>query len=430
MSPAKSVFPRVAVFGLGHVGCVTAACLAAWGHMVTGVDVVPEKVARFNGGRSTVREPGLERLVRRGRRAGRLAATGDVREAVAASDVGFVCVGTPAASSGDADLSQVMRVCKEIAAAAAERRGQYTVVVRSTVPPGTTRAAILPLFHPRHPRTSRVSSRVDVLYHPEFLREGSAIDDFNRPALVVIGEARGGSARRLLRMYRALRAPTRVVGLDAAEMVKYATNAFHALKATFANEIGQLCTTNGIDPAAVMDALCADTTLNISPAYLRPGFAWGGPCLGKDLRALLHRAAQAGVALPLLQGALDSNGLLVERTAEAIHRLRPARIGLVGLAFKRSTDELRDSPYVALASSLIRRGYAMTIYDPGVRLPSLMGANKGHADRMLPNLSSALADRLEELDRCDVIIVGHAAAARARLAHWTRRGVRLVHLGP
>jgi GDP-mannose 6-dehydrogenase len=430
MSPVKSVLPKVAVFGLGHVGCVTAACLAAWGHMVTGVDVVPDKVARLNRGRSTVREPGLAPLVRRGRQLGRLAATADVDAAVTASDVGFVCVGTPAASSGEADLSQVLRVCQEIAAAAARRGGRYTVVVRSTVPPGTTRNAILPLFKPRRTRASRARGRVDVLYHPEFLREGSAIDDFNRPAIVVVGEARPGSARRLLRMYRRLRAPVRVVGLDAAEMLKYAANAFHAVKATFANEIGQLADANGLDPAAVMDALCADTTLNISPAYLRPGFAWGGPCLGKDLRALLHRAAQAGVALPLLQGSLDSNTALIAKTAQAIHRMRPRRIGLVGLAFKRSTDELRDSPYVALASRLIQRGYAMTIYDPDVHLPSLMGANKAHADRMLPHLSAVLADRLEALDRCDVIIVGRAAAARARLAYWVRRGVRLVHLGP
>jgi GDP-mannose 6-dehydrogenase len=356
---------RVAVFGLGYVGAVTAACLAHRGHQVWGVDIDPRKVAAVNAGRGPVAEPGLDTLLAEATRSLRLHATGDVSRAVREADVLLLCVGTPADGDGHVDLGAVREVAGQIGRVLRVTDGHRTVVVRSTVPPGTTEGLLRPLLehHARRP----AGTAFGLAANPEFLREGSSIDDFYDPPYVIVGTDDHRAERSLRELYGFLDAPFHVTSFRIAELVKYGCNAFHALKVTFANEIGAVAKELGIDGAQVMELLCEDTKLNVSARYLRPGFAYGGSCLPKDLRALTHRAATLNLDVPLLRAIDESNRAHFERALEVICTLGEQRIGLLGLGFKPGTDDLRGSPFVALVGRLIERGFEVRAYDPHVR---------------------------------------------------------------
>ena len=373
---------RVAVFGLGYVGCVSAACLAHLGHRVTGVDKDDFKVRAILEGRAPFYEPGLDELVRSGVEAGRLSATMSAANAVQESGIVLVCVGTPSEKNGNLDLAQLRRVTAEIAGAAAGRREPLVVAIRSTVFPGVCEAEVAPAF--------QGNPAVSVVSHPEFLREGSAVKDFLDPALIVAGGGDPAACQRVLNLYAGLPGSVCRVGLRTAEMIKYACNAFHAVKIAFANEIGTVSAALGVSGAEVMQTLCRDTRLNISPAYLAPGFAFGGSCLPKDLRALVHRSARLDLRLPLIENILPSNQRHLERSLSAALDLGLCRLGVFGLAFKGNTDDLRESPSVALIEQLIGKGREVRIYDPHVRLESIYGANRAYILTVIPHIGRLL----------------------------------------
>jgi GDP-mannose 6-dehydrogenase len=418
---------RISIFGLGYVGTVTAACLAARGHTIVGVDVAPAKVETINSSRSPIVEPEVEALIADAVAAGRLTATEECAAAVAATDMALICVGTPSSERGSLDTQYVERVAAEIGAAlaACDKRG-FLVVVRSTVLPGTTLRQIAPCLERASGRAA--GAGYDLLYHPEFLREGSSVRDFHQPAAIVVGQERPGAAETLLALYEGIDAPRFVTGVETAELVKYASNAFHAVKITFANEIGQLCAATGVDSQQLMRIFCADTRLNISPAYLRPGFAFGGSCLPKDLRALTYFARHHDVQLPLLESALQSNQLQIEAVLRRIETHQPRRIGMVGLAFKPHTDDLRESPLVILAERLLGRGYELQIFDPQVEAARLVGKNQAYVQRHMPHLSRLLLPDLGDMASCDLIVVGHTPPDESWTARWLADGKRVLDL--
>jgi GDP-mannose 6-dehydrogenase len=389
---------KVSVFGLGYVGCVSAACLAADGHHVIGVDVNPLKVDLLNAGRSPIVEDGLEGLLSAGIASGRLGATRDGKWAIQHSDLCFVCVGTPSASGGRLDLQYVQRVSEDIGHGLRSKDGYYVVVVRSTMLPGSTEGIVLPTLEQASGRRAGVD--FGLAYNPEFLREGSAVSDFHHPPRTVIGELDERSGGTAAALYTHLDAPLIRTEVKTAELVKYADNAFHALKIAFANEIGVLCREEGIDSHHLMDIFCQDTKLNLSPAYLRPGYAFGGSCLPKDLRALIHRARERGVTAPVLESVLESNQHHKQRGLALVQATGKKRVAVLGLSFKPDTDDLRESPAVELVEMLLDEGYPLRVYDRNVALASLMGANKDYiegeiphvASLMVPDLDTALAD--------------------------------------
>jgi len=412
---------RISVFGLGYVGTVTAACLAANGHQVIGVDVAADKVESINAGRSPIVERDLDRIVGEARAAATLRATTEAEHAVADSELAIVCVGTPSSNNGGLDSQYVERVTAEIGTAIGRSNKQnFVVTLRSTVVPGTTQQLVAPILE----RSSRraIGEGYDVLFHPEFLREGSSVEDFYHPPKIVVGERIPGASGLLQSLYESIDAPRFITSLEAAEMIKYADNAFHAVKITFANEIGRLCKSYGIDSREVMEIFCSDRQLNISSAYLRPGFAFGGSCLPKDVGALLHEARHRDLQLPLLEGLLPSNREQIERVFRLVEQCRPASIGLVGLSFKPGTDDLRESPLVTLAERLIGRGYKLTIHDPSVETSRLVGRNLAYVERHLPHLSRVMVPSLADLDDCDAVVVGHPLQENARLDAWLEQG--------
>ncbi|MCL6476060.1 MAG: UDP-glucose/GDP-mannose dehydrogenase family protein [Firmicutes bacterium] len=397
---------RIAVFGLGYVGAVTASCFAAEGHRVIGVDTDAYKVQCIMEGRSPIVERDLEQYIRRTREAGRLVATTCADEAVAQSDIALVCVGTPSRRNGSLNLEFVERVCRQIGAALAGREEPYIVVVRSTVLPGTCEGLVIPTLEKTSGR--RHGEGFHVCMNPEFLREGTAIHDFYHPPLTVIGSQSKEAADRVAELYAGIPAECVKTDLRTAEMVKYANNAFHALKITFANEIGAWCKQEGVDSHVVMRLLTMDTKLNISPAYLTPGFAFGGSCLPKDLRALVYRAHQHDLTLPTLESILVSNRLQIERTVDLIVQLGKKRVGVVGLAFKAGTDDLRESPMVTLCEHLIGKGYSLRIYDPNVSLAAIYGSNKAYIEREIPHIHALMCDSLEQLiDESEVVVLAN-----------------------
>jgi GDP-mannose 6-dehydrogenase len=414
---------RIAVFGLGYVGTVTGACLARMGHAVWGVDISAEKVRMIRECHSPVVERGLDRLVSQAVRAGRLRATPSAEEAVQGSELSLVCVGTPSRADGSADLSHVLHAAEEIGRALRSRRGYHTVALRSTVPPGTMQGAVIPRLERRAGK--KVERDFGACFHPEFLREGSSIRDFFRPPKTVIGGAGPRSARRLLELWRGIRAPLFLTSLGTAELVKYADNAFHALKVAFANEIGTVCKSCGVDGHEVMRIFVADTKLNISPLYLRPGFAFGGPCLPKDLRALCSAARRAGLDLPLLSSVLPSNALHLRRARDLVLATGKRKVGVLGLVFKSDTDDLRESPACTLVRSLLDKRRRVRIYDPRVDLRRLMGANRAYIERQLPNLDRLLVNSARELlSSCEVIVIAGSHPEFAKvLRGLTRRHV-------
>jgi len=420
---------RIAVFGLGYVGCVCAAAFARLGHEVRGVDTNESKVELLTSGQTPVLENGLAELVAEETSSGRLMATADSLTAVAASEISMICVGTPSASNGSLDLEAVERVAASIGVGLAAGSSRHTIVVRSTVLPGTTENVVIPALE----RTSGLRAGTDfgVAMNPEFLREGSALADFDDPPKTVIGELDAESGDAVAALYAGHRAPLFRVPLRVAEMAKYTDNAFHALKIAFANEIGVLCRELEVDSHAVLEPFLADTRLNISNAYLQPGFAFGGSCLPKDLRALVYAARRADLDLPLLENVLPSNARHLERTVDVVLGLGRRRVGLLGLAFKPGLDDLRESPLVALAETLIGKGYDLRIYDPAVSVSRLVGANREYIVEHLPHLSELLVDDLHTvLAHAEVCIVGAAypSSIAALAEHDGRFIVDLVRL--
>jgi GDP-mannose 6-dehydrogenase len=379
---------QIAVLGLGYVGCVTATCLAELGHRVIGVDKDEHKVNNVLNGRAPFYEPGLEELVKSNVASGRLSATTSAEDGVRDAEVALICVGTPSERNGNLGLDQLRRVVASLASLAAGRTKPLIVAIRSTVFPGTCEEVVIPAFEG--------NAAVRVVSNPEFLREGAAMKDFMEPSLVVVGGQDRDAVRRVADLYSPLGVDACLVSLRTAEMIKYACNAFHAVKISFANEIGALAGKLGIDAREVMDTLCQDTKLNVSAAYLRPGFAFGGSCLPKDLRALTYRASRLDLNLPLLESALPSNEQHLKRAIDRVLDLPAGRIGVIGLAFKEDTDDLRESPVVALLEQLIGKGRDLRVYDPQIRLDAIYGANRTFLLDSIPHIGRLLDSRLEE----------------------------------
>ncbi len=396
---------QVAVFGLGYVGCVTAACLAKIGHRVTGVDRDEHKVRSVLEGKAPFYEPGLEPVVRETVAAGRLTATTSASDALAGADVALVCVGTPSQRNGNLGLDQLQRVVTEIGACLQGRTKPLILAIRSTVFPGTCEEVVAPAVAGRN---------VKIVSNPEFLREGVAMKDFEEPSLVVVGGQDRGAVDAVAALYDPLGVEACKVSLRTAEMIKYACNSFHAVKIAFANEIGALAQSLGVDGAEVMDTLCRDEKLNVSAAYLKPGFAFGGSCLPKDLRALVYRAGRLDVSLPLLSAAMPSNAAHLERAMQAVLDLPAKRIGVIGLAFKENTDDLRESPVVNLLETLIGKGRDVRVFDPHIRLEAIYGTNRQFILEVIPHVGRLLDNRLEEtLAWADHLVVTQKQTAEA-----------------
>lgn len=417
---------RVSVFGLGYVGCVTAACLAKARHQVVGVDVNPEKTAMLNGGNSPIIEPGLSELVAEMVNVNRLRATVSADWAVKHSEMAMICVGTPSGPNGQLDTSAIERVAQDIGRALEHRTERFTIVLRSTVLPGTTDAVLVRVL--RDCLGDRYEEKVAIAVNPEFMREGSSIADFENPPMTLVG-ADDETAATIRALYEYVDAPFLHTSIKVAEMVKYACNAFHALKICFANEIGELCEAMGADPREVTRAFLMDRKLNISEAYLRPGFAFGGSCLPKDLRALMHAAHSAHVRAPLLASIPESNEHQIRRGVAAILNTKKKKIGVIGLAFKANTDDLRESPMVTLVETLIGKGCALRIYDQNVRLASLVGANRRYIEMEIPHISSLICDDLEALvAESEVIVIGSEGEEGRRAAAYCRPDQIVVDL--
>jgi len=396
---------KLSVFGIGYVGCVSAACFAKEGHDVISVDANRVKVEIVNSGKSPIVEPDIDELIGKMVREGRLRAVTDAIEAVKGSEMSLVCVGTPSQPNGSLDLSHIERVCREIGAGVQAKRERHTVVIRSTILPGTMENLVVPALEAGSGK--KVGRDVGIAINPEFFREGTSLRDFYSPPFTLIG-AEEEDAMLVRRLYQNVNAPIFVMGVGAAAMVKYACNCFHALKVSFGNEIGNICKALSIDSHEVMDVFCQDTKLNLSPYYLRPGFAFGGSCLPKDLGAITCKAKELEVDVPVLLSVLQSNHLQIERALEMVLRANTRRIGLLGLSFKAGTDDLRESPIVSLAESLISKGMQLAIYDRQVSLAHLLGANKEYIERQIPHISQLMRSSLKEvLDASDVLIIGN-----------------------
>ncbi|ODU04099.1 MAG: GDP-mannose dehydrogenase [Pseudonocardia sp. SCN 72-86] len=398
--------PSVSVFGLGYVGAVSAACLADRGHDVIGVDVNPHKLALIREGHTPVIEEGMSDLVASAVNSGRLTVTDDVDAAVAATDVSIVCVGTPSGAGGGLSTAYLERASADIGRALRDKAGRHVVVFRSTMIPGTCEDVLIPILERESDR--KVGYDLGVCVNPEYLREGSSIRDFNNPPKTVVGESDTRSGDAVLALYEGLPGPRFRVAVRVAEMSKYVDNSYHALKVAFANEIGSICRAVGLDSHDVMDVFLADTKLNVSTAYLRPGFAFGGSCLPKDVRALVHTARTSDVDIPLLSNLLPANEAHLRRAMDLVVASGRRRIGLLGLSFKPGTDDLRESPLVELAERLIGKGYDVLIYDPNVAVSRLVGANREHIAEHLPHIGSLLTDDLQKVvGHSEICIVGN-----------------------
>jgi GDP-mannose 6-dehydrogenase len=399
---------KIGVFGLGYVGSVSAGCLAALSHEVTGVDVNSTKVDMINAGQSPVIEAGLDDLIADGVAAGRIRAVTDAREAVAACDVSLICVGTPSNGNGNLNLAYVDRVCQEIGEALAVKNGYHVVIARSTMLPGSTEEHVIPTLESASGR--KAGRDFGVSFNPEFLREGTAVYDFYHPPFTLIGQYDGRGAETAAGLYTGIEAPLRIVPLKVAEMVKYANNAFHGLKVAFANEIGNICKRQGIDSHQVMDIFCMDQKLNLSSYYLKPGFAFGGSCLPKDVRALLYHGHRLDLSLPVLEAILPSNELQIRQGFELIKRTGCKKVGVLGFSFKAGTDDLRESPIVELIETLVGKGYEVRVYDKNISLARLHGANRAYIEREIPHIATLMCDSMEEvLSESEVIVIGNKA---------------------
>src|SRR3954470_465163 len=419
---------RISVFGLGYVGSVSAACLAAQGHEVVGVDVNPTKVELMTRGQAPVVEERIGELTAEVVGSGALRATTDVAEAVRESEISLVCVGTPSAANGSLSTAYLERVAEEIGGVLAGLDRWHTVVFRSTMLPGTCTDLLIPILEKESGKTAGVGFGVAV--NPEFLREGSSVRDFFEPPKTVIGELDAASADQVAAMYEGLPGEVFRVPIAVAEMTKYADNSFHGLKIAFANELGAISRALGVDSHRMMDVFLADRKLNVSEAYLRPGFAFGGSCLPKDLRGLVYAAHRADVAVPLLSHVLPSNEEHLKRAIELVTATGKRKIGLFGLSFKPGTDDLRESPLVELAERLLGKGYDLKIYDSNVTLSRLMGANREYIEGRLPHLGELLSNSVSDvMAHAEVCVIGcrdDAVLAALRPEEFNTAGERVI----
>ena len=399
---------KISVLGLGYVGTVAAGCLAQQGHDVLGVDPEPQKVDLINAGKSPIIEKDIGKIIEGQVAAGRLAATIDAVDAVQRSDLVLVCVGTPSLRNGGIDLKYIRRVCEQIGEAMRHHQGAPAVVFRSTMLPGTMREVVIPTLEASSGR--RAGVEFGVCINPEFLREGSAVHDYFNPPKTVIGELNQASGDLLASLYGHLDAPLVRTDIETAEMVKYTDNAWHALKVGFANEIGNVCKGLDVDGHRVMDIFCKDTKLNLSPYYLKPGFAFGGSCLPKDLRALLYKAKTLDISLPILASILPSNELQVERGVRAVVEKGSRNVGVLGFSFKAGTDDLRESPVVELTERLIGKGFDLKIYDRNVSIARIHGANRDYILNHIPHISRLMVSSIGEvMSHANTIVIGNAA---------------------
>lgn len=399
---------RLSVFGLGYVGCVSAACFAKAGHRVIGVDLNPTKIEIINAGKSPIVEEGISELIGEVVKSGRLRATTDSKQAILHSDLSLVCVGTPSNPNGSLDLRHVEQVCKEIGSALKIKGERHAVVIRSTMLPGTIEKTVVPALE----ETSGKKAVRDfgICINPEFLREGSSLKDFHAPPFTLIGADDEETAAAVRGLYAQINAPVFVTALKTAEMVKYVCNCFHALKVSFANEVGNICKSLDIDSHEVMNVFCQDTKLNLSASYLTPGFAFGGSCLPKDLRAITYKAKELDLQVPVLTAILPSNRLQVERAVDMVLRTGKKKVGVLGFSFKAGTDDLRESPMVTLIETLIGKGLHLAVYDRDVSLAKLFGANKEYIEREIPHISQLMRGSVEEvLKDSELLIIGNKA---------------------
>jgi len=392
----------ISIFGLGYVGVVTAACLASRGHRIIGVDPNPLKVQRVQEGKAPIVEPEVQEKIAAGSRAGLISATQDCTAAIAGSDITFICVGTPSQRNGKLDLSHIRNVCTDIGRALRTKQSFHWIVVRSTVLPGTTESVIVPTIEAESGKTA--GHHFLVCFNPEFLREGTAVSDFFNPPFTVIGTNAPAQAAPIRELYSFISAQLFETPIKAAEMIKYSCNAFHALKIAFANEIGTICNAVGLAPKTVADIIKSDTRLNVSPAYLTPGFAFGGSCLPKDLRALNYRFRELDLRLPLLESILPSNSEHIDRATDSILSLAKRKIGILGLSFKPDTDDLRESPMVHLVKKLIAEGCDVQIWDQNVSLGRLIGSNRQFIEEYIPHIGLLLRENVDT-------VIAHAEVA-------------------
>ncbi len=416
---------KISIFGLGYVGTVSAGCLASDGHEVVGVDLVPTKVALINGGHSPVIEAEIDAIIASAVRDGRLQATDQPAQAIQQTELSFVCVGTPSLQNGSLDLSYVRRTCEQVGAALRTKTSRHTVVIRSTILPGTMREIVIPTLE----RFSSKQAGVDfgVCNNPEFLREGSAVKDFRNPPKTLVGELDRASGDLLQHLYAKVDAPFFRTDLATAEMVKYVDNSWHALKIGFANEIGALCKTLKLDAQQVMNIFCQDRKLNISSAYLTPGFAFGGPCLPKDLRALAYCAKTNDAQLPILHSILPSNETHITRGLNLIMRKGNTRVGILGFAFKAGTDDLRESPMIEVIERLLGKGYDLRIYDRNVNVAKLVGANRDFILNHIPHISKLMVSDIHSVvDHAQTIVIGNKDQEYEEVVKQLQEGQSIV----
>lgn len=409
---------RISIFGMGYVGAVCTACLAQRGHQIIGVDVSKHKVELINAGKSPIVEPGLEELLTAGKNSGHIRATSDYMDAIQNSDITMVCVPTPSKANGDLSLEYIEAVCREIGFAMREKSSRHTVIIRSTVLPGTVKGTVLPILEDCAQMKAGVDFGLGV--NPEFLRESTAIHDYDEPPMTVVGVLDDQTGHLMESLYSDLNAPFICKPIEVAEMIKYTCNVWHAVKVGFANEIGSIAKALKVDGREVMDVVCRDHKLNISSYYMKPGFAFGGSCLPKDVRALNYRASKLDVKTPLISAVMPSNEYQVNRAFQIVESLKKRRIGMLGLSFKAETDDLRESPLVELAEMLIGKGYNLSIYDRNVKFASVHGANREYINSKIPHVASLLVDDASEvLDHVDVLILGNKDKSfQAMLESW------------
>ncbi len=417
---------NISIFGLGYVGTVSAVCLAKQGHRVIGVDTNPVKVELINKGTTPIVEPGVEALLHQAIAERRLSATTNLTEAVQGTDLSLICVGTPSAPNGSLNLDYVMRVAEQAGQALRLKSTYHGIVVRSTVLPGTVDkvAALVARESGKQP-----GKDFGVADNPEFLREGTSVFDFENPPYTVVGGSDDTIVQMLREMYVGVNAPFHAVKIREAEILKYACNAFHAVKVTFANEIGAISKKLGIDSHVVMDIFVQDTKLNISPYYLKPGFAFGGSCLPKDVRAITYESRRNDILTPLLSSLMPSNQSQVQRVVDWVVATKRKRVGILGLSFKKDTDDLRESPIVEVVETLIGKGYDLSIYDANVNLARLIGANKSYIEQEIPHISSLMkASMREVLDHAEVILVANKGAEFKEITRLAKPGQMVFDL--
>jgi GDP-mannose 6-dehydrogenase len=416
---------KVSIFGLGYVGTVCAGCLAKEGHEIIGVDPVRTKVQLVNAGKSPIIEADIEEIIADAVKSGRLRATDDSLQAILDTDVSFVCVGTPSQINGNLDLTHVRHVCEQLGQGLKDKTARHTVVIRSTILPGTMRRMVIPVLEENSGK--KAGRDFGVCNNPEFLREGSAVMDFASPSKTVIGELDGASGDALAALYAKLDAPLIRTDIETAEMIKYIDNSWHALKIGFANEIGNLCKSFSIDAHRAMAIFCEDKKLNISSAYLKPGFAFGGSCLPKDLRALAYSAKLHDLELPILNAILPSNELQVTRGLKLIMEKGHKRIGILGFSFKEGTDDLRESPMIEIIERLAGKGYDVRIYDKNVQVARLVGANRDFILNRIPHISRLMVDNVDAvLQHAETIVIGNKSTEFESVPQMLHTGQCLV----